>query len=908
MLKLVAAAVAAAITLGPADTTAPQRKRQDRAETQPASQPASAPSTQPAKEELKLEDLFPEKSFFGPSASGPAFSHDGVYAAYLYRPYKERRHGSDLWLLDTRTGETRRVTKVSVMAEFQSEVRKVQEDRIEKAKAKKPRRGAAAGAEKRDAEADKGERAEQKHDEGDETAEGDERDAEQRERERGDWVSDDDADDEKAPRYAGIQSFRWSPVGDELLLLAGGDIYRYFVEKDQLVRQTRTAEAESDVQYLPDGSGYTYMEGPALMRVVFGSHIVEQLDPPLQAGETMIGYRLSPDGRRIVFLSSKSERGEQPERRVKIAQYTERFMSVREVPRQVSDDPQPKTSRSVYLYDLHGSMNERGGLWKVHTHEVSGPRDIFRVPEWSPDSNRVVFAVFEQSSAHVEILEADFPSAEELSRAEKEDKKKPAAAAAEEEEEQDDEEEEEGTGRRGRRRGRGPQVEAKERPARVAYRFLHDGGPNTPRMMDTYYCADGRTIVFLSEQTGFRQLHVLDPVYQAVEPLTRGRFEVYPFEISRDRNWIFATATREHPARRDIYRIHTQTGEMVRLSALDGDYSDVAVSPDGVRALASYVTFGKLPELVYLPGTGAAPRTMTDSHPDAARKFTQAIPEFFTYRNRHGHEIYGQMFKPDDWKPTDRRPLLIYVYGGPLGQRKMVTDGAYSSDSYFLAWYLTSKYGYVTCTIDPRGVSGYGGFFEKANFEQAGKPQVEDLVDGVKWLVANQGVDEKRVGLHGWSFGGFQTQMCLYTEPEVFACGMAGAGPTEWENYNAWYSTGTIGPSREGHTDLQKFSLLPLAKNLKARLLLVHGMEDANVLYQDTVRVYRELLKAGKESLVELFLDPTGGHHLDGDVKRIGRMRKYEEFLLRTLGRAGELAPPGPPTSAPASAPSPPAD
>ena len=126
--------------------------------------------------------------------------------------------------------------------------------------------------------------------------------------------------------------------------------------------------------------------------------------------------------------------------------------------------------------------------------------------------------------------------------------------------------------------------------------------------------------------------------------------------------------------------------------------------------------------------------------------------------------------------------------------------------------------------------------------------------------------------------------MCLYTEPDVFACGMAGAGPTEWENYNSWYSMATIGPSREGKTDLEKFSLLPLAKNLKAKLLLAHGMEDSNVLYQDTVRVYRELLKAGKEALVELFLDPTGGHGMGGDVKRINRFRKYEEFLVRNLG------------------------
>ncbi len=202
---------------------------------------------------------------------------------------------------------------------------------------------------------------------------------------------------------------------------------------------------------------------------------------------------------------------------------------------------------------------------------------------------------------------------------------------------------------------------------------------------------------------------------------------------------------------------------------------------------------------------------------------------------------------------------------------------------------MTEVHGYVTATIDPRGASGYGAVFEKANFEQVGKPQTEDLVDGARWLVEHHGVDEKRMSLHGWSFGGFQTQMVLYTEPDVFAVGIAGAGPTEWHNHNSWYSTGTIGANEKGETSLEKYSLLPLAKNLEGKLLLVHGMEDSNVLYQDTVRVYRELLKADKEVNVELFLDPTGGHGLGGDVKTIGRYRKYEDFLLRHLGK-GEPA------------------
>jgi dipeptidyl aminopeptidase/acylaminoacyl peptidase len=164
-------------------------------------------------------------------------------------------------------------------------------------------------------------------------------------------------------------------------------------------------------------------------------------------------------------------------------------------------------------------------------------------------------------------------------------------------------------------------------------------------------------------------------------------------------------------------------------------------------------------------------------------------------------------------------------------------------------------------------------------------PQTEDLVDGVKYLIAEGGIDPEKVGIHGWSFGGFQTQMCLYTAPETFKLGIAGAGPTEWQNYNNWYSGGVIGDTRVGKPeDLDKYSLTKLAKNLQGHLMLLHGMEDTNVLFQDTIKVYQELLKAGKGPLVELVVDPTGGHGLGGDIKTKDRFAIYEGYLRRMWG------------------------
>ncbi len=827
------------------------------------------------KKELTLERLFPEKSFFGPSSESTSFSFDGKYAAYLYRSYEERRHGPDLWIFDVDKGKTRRITSVSVMARFQESTRKVKEDRIKKAESEKKGRQ----------ENKKKARKEKNNNDSDNklSEKGKKRNAAKRKKE-GDWVSDKDADDEKAPRYSGIESFEWSPEANELLFVSQGDVYQYTVGSGKLMRLTRTREEEKHLAWLPDASGYTFMRGDDLMKVRFRSHLSEQLYVKLPDGERMTQYKISPDGRRMVFLAVKE--GPDPggrEQTVNIAQYRDRFMKVKEVPRGVSDDPIREKETAVYACELNQLMEENSALAEIYRYTLTQPRDFVKLPEWSADSKRAVFAVYDQATGIINIMETTWP--EKPDRQESKNETKTAKNKDVTEEKNSDKSKDE--------KNNADKEEKKDeaiekRPAKVIHRFLHTGGPTTPRMIRPYYLADNRRIVYLSEKSGFRQLHVLDPLYESDIQLTQGHFEVYPIDITKDHKWIFVTATREDPARLDVYRLWLEDGTMTRLSQQDGFHSDVAVSPDGSKVLANFARFGAPRELVFIDTESHEQKQLTDSHPPVAHEMTEPRPEFFSYQNRHGQEIQGFMFKPNDPNECEKRPLLVYIYGGPLGTSKSVVEGYFHSSAYFFAYYMTEKHGYVTCTIDPRGNSGYGGLFEKANFEQVGKPQVEDIVDGVKYFIENHNVDPNRVAIHGWSFGGFQTQMCLYTEPDVFAAGIAGAGPTEWENYNSWYTSGTIGISEPGSAELKKFSLLPLAKGLKARLLLVHGMEDSNVLYQDTVRMYRELIKAGKETLVELFLDPTGGHGLGGDVKNLSRYRKYEDFLLRTIGSGKE--------------------
>ncbi|MCA9321558.1 MAG: hypothetical protein KDB53_12515, partial [Planctomycetes bacterium] len=265
--------------------------------------PSLAPSQQKevaatkADDALDLEKLFPEKGLFGPSASGAAFSHDGRHAAFLWRPYPERRHGSDLWLLDVASGDLKRVTSVSVMSRFLKSARKVGDDRVEKARKKQK------------AEAKKAKSAEDKSDTKDEKAakaKTDEVDEAQLRSWR-DTVQDKDADDEKAPRYAGISGFEWAPKTSELLFVAGGDVFRLSIDSEAITRLTVTRDSDAAARWIPEGSGFYVQRENRLQRVRFGNDCVEEVQPPLPAGESLQTAVPSPDGAWLAILTRKGE-------------------------------------------------------------------------------------------------------------------------------------------------------------------------------------------------------------------------------------------------------------------------------------------------------------------------------------------------------------------------------------------------------------------------------------------------------------------------------------------------------------------------------------------------------------------------------------------------------------------------
>lgn len=749
---------------------------------------------QAKKDELTLDQLYPEKSLLGKTARGMEWSQDDRYLAYLWNPYDVQ--GSDIWLYDTTTGTSSPLTSVNMMGKFDRATKEIAE-RYKKEAEEKAKRDKMTEEEKK------------KYDE--------EQKKKTTTRARG-------------GDYGGVSSFEWAHSRNELLFSYKGDVYRMALGEDKPTRLTRTQEPETGLEYTKADDGYFFRRGDYVFRMKFASAYVEQLNPQLPNDMKMGFYSISPDETKLAIGCGR-ETG--TDRAVTYISYRGRFAEAKTTNRGVADDNFQDESY-LYLYDLNDDVEQfptnDGKPWEIYKWGAGkqfGQTSLSPEP-WSPDSKKFVFTTWKRDDKEFNVMLADTTT------------KKTESVLKE----------------------------------------TLNGGHTTPGRAVPFFTKDGSKIVINTDKSGFMQLWVVDPAAKTETQLTKGDFETEPIKLSTDGKRILVSANPRDPSRTGLYWASMDDGSLSPVANRDGNYGDGELNHKGDSLATVFRSWSSLPEL-YLAQNGEE-KKLTVSQNEDYWKYQKIKPQLFSYKNRHGQTVRGYMYLPSNYKKGDKRPLWIYVYGGPLSSRGSdVKDGSFNNFNMYLA----HKYGYITCTIDPRGMSGYGGAWESANWEAPGKAQVEDLSDGAKWFIQNYGCDPEKVGINGWSFGGFQTQMCMYTAPEVFKLGIAGAGPTEWQNYNTWYTGGVIGYSRSGNpADLDKYSLTKLAKNLQSPLMLLHGVEDTNVLYQDTVKVYQALLQAGKGPLVELVIDPTGGHGLGGDIKRKEQYQIYESFLARRWG------------------------
>jgi dipeptidyl aminopeptidase/acylaminoacyl peptidase len=393
---------------------------------------------------------------------------------------------------------------------------------------------------------------------------------------------------------------------------------------------------------------------------------------------------------------------------------------------------------------------------------------------------------------------------------------------------------------------------------------LHDdawvGGPDSQTLG---WLPDSSAIFFVSEKTGWAHLYTATLDGTSTQ-WTGGKFEVFGPEIAPDRKSFFLTTSEVHHGERHFYRMPIGSRDRVKLTTMVGN-NQIFPSPDGTKFANVFSTSNKPWEL-YIDG-----RKVTDSPGEAFKAYAWREPELVFVPARDGVQVPARLYKPN---PLPKgAPAVVFVHGSGYLQNVHKWWSSYSREYMFHN--LLVDRGYVVLDIDYRASAGYGRDWRTAIYRYMGDKDLTDNVDGAKYLVEKHGVDARRIGIYGGSYGGFITLMAMFTTPDVFAAGAALRPVTDWAHYNHGYTSNILNQPQADPEAYKRSSPIYFAEGLKGALLICHGMVDTNVHFQDTVRLVQRLIELRKENW-DLAVYPVEDH---GFVKPSSWADEYRRIL-----------------------------
>ncbi len=393
---------------------------------------------------------------------------------------------------------------------------------------------------------------------------------------------------------------------------------------------------------------------------------------------------------------------------------------------------------------------------------------------------------------------------------------------------------------------------------------------------DLGWMPDEETVFFLSEETGYSHLTLMNSATGERAQLTGGPFVVRSPQVSADGEFLYFEANRGHPGVFEVYRAATSragAGEIEQITRLGG-LNSFRLSPDDSQLLIVHSTATRPPELwrqETAPGSDAV--RLTDTVSPEFLGVDWAAPRFVEVPSSHVERpIHARLYEPSS--PADSaRPAVVFVHGA--GYLQNAHQGWSSYFREFMFHTLLTRRGYVVLDMDYRASAGYGRDWRTAIYRQMGTPELEDLADGIDYLVAEHGVDRQRIGVYGGSYGGFVTFMAMFRRPELFAAGAALRPVTDWAHYNHGYTSNILNTPELDPEAYERSSPIEFAEGLRKPLLICTGMLDDNVLFQDSVRLVQRLIELGKEDW-ELAVYPAEAH---GFVEPSSWLDEYRRVL-----------------------------
>lgn len=381
---------------------------------------------------------------------------------------------------------------------------------------------------------------------------------------------------------------------------------------------------------------------------------------------------------------------------------------------------------------------------------------------------------------------------------------------------------------------------------------------------------------YLSRKDGWFHLYKYNTDGELIKQITKGEWElteVLGFD-AKEKN-VFVEGTLESPLENHIYKVNVKSGKIDKLTSESGIHHGV------LSIEASYLidnwSATEVPQKSDIISNKGEVLENIHTSKDPLEHYILAENKLVTLKTSDGkNDLFGRIIKPIDFDPNKKYPVVVYVYGGPHSQ--LVNKGWHNSARWW-QYYMASQ-GYIAFTLDNRGTNNRGRDFETAIHRQLGVLETEDQMQGINYLKSLPFVDVDRIGVHGWSFGGFMTLNLMLRHPETFKVGVAGGSVVDWEMYEIMYGERYMDMPQENPEGYERTDMRNYIPNLNGKLMLIHGVQDSTVVMQHSMRFLRECVRRNKQ--VDFFAYPTHPHNVRGK-DRIHLMEKVSRYFIENL-------------------------
>lgn len=395
---------------------------------------------------------------------------------------------------------------------------------------------------------------------------------------------------------------------------------------------------------------------------------------------------------------------------------------------------------------------------------------------------------------------------------------------------------------------------------------------------NTKFLKDGSGFIFTSEKSGYNHIYYYGMDGKLKKQLTSGNWDIAEVSgIDEKNKMVYYISFEDGPMNKMLYSVSFD-GVKKKITSTLGSHS-VTFSSDFAYYIDNWSDANTAPKYSICNNKGKEQLVLEDNA-DLNKKMEEygfSKEEFFSFKTSENVELNGWMIKPANMKKGKKYPVFMYMYGGPG------VNTVENSFGYFdFAWFqMLAQKGYIVVSVDNRGTGGRGEEFKKCTYMQLGKHEVADQIEAAKYLGTLDYVDKSRIGVFGWSFGGYLSTLCMTKGNEYFKTGIAVAPVTNWRYYDNIYTERFMRTPQENAEGYDSNSPINFVKKLKGKYLLVHGTTDDNVHVQNSMDLVSALVNANRE--FDMFLYPNKNHGIYGGYTRYHLYNKMTNFILENL-------------------------